>query len=307
MAEIFNAELIAATLRMTTPLLLVALGGLMCQRAEIFNIGLEGYMLMGAFSTIYFISLSGNCFIGMLGGILGSVLLSLVYALFVIKFHANNILASISANYIANGLTTFLLVPLYGVKGGFRPENMQTLPTIDIPLIKDLPFLGKAFSGHTVTVYIAILLMVLTYIILFKTPFGMLVRSVGSNENAVRTAGVSPERIKLLVILWAGVLCGIAGAHLVSGYASEFTEGITQGRGFTAFSAIVFGGAHPIYSSLACLLFGVADAVGIRLELANVGVPTGIIKMFPYALAIIAVSVSSFVQLKRKTSSKELF
>lgn len=307
MSEIFNAELIAATIRMTAPLLLVALGGLMCQRAEIFNIGLEGCMLSGAFFAIFFIHLSGNCFIGLLGGILGSVALSLVYALFVIKFRANHILTSLAINYTATGLTSFLLSPLYGVRGGFRPDNMQTLPKLDIPLIKDIPVVGDVLSGHTITVYLAIVLIFVTYILLFKTPFGMLVRSVGINENAVRTAGVKPETIRLLVILWAGVLCGIAGTHLTAGYASEFTENITSGRGFTAFSAIVFGGAHPIYSSLACLLYGFADAIGIRIELSKLGMSADLIKTFPYMLAILAISVSSFVRLRRRVSTKELF
>lgn len=307
MTEIFNAELLAATLRMTTPLLLVALGGLMCQRAEIFHIGLEGSMLMGSFFSIYFISLTGSCLAGMLGGILGGLTVSLLFALFVIKFRANHILTSIAVNYMALGLTTFLLLPLYGVKGGFRPTNMQPLPVLNIPLIKDIPFLGTALSGHTVTVYIAVVLVAVTYFVLFKTPFGMLVRAVGSNEDAVRTAGVKPEAIQLLVILWAGLFCGLAGVHLAAGYATEFTENMTQGRGFTAFSAIVFGGAHPVYSSLACLLFGFADAFGIRLELSNVGVPTGIVKMFPYTLAALAVAVSSFVRKTRRMSTRELF
>ncbi len=307
MNDLFNAETIAATLRMTTPLILVALGGLMCQRAAIFNIGLEGYMLMGAFCSILFINISGSSLAGLIGGILGSVLLSLVYALFVIKFKANHILTSISVNYVATGLTSFLLMPLFGVKGSFRPTNMQALPTVNIPFLEEGSFLDIAFNNHTVTVYVALALIAVVYVLLFQTPFGLRVRSVGGNENAVRTAGVRPETIKLLVIIWAGVLCGVAGAHLSTGYASEFTESITQGRGFTAFSAIVFGGAHPVFSSLACLLFGLADAVGIRLELANMGVPAGVIKMFPYALACIAVAVSSLVQLKKRTSSKELF
>ena len=307
MSEIFNAELLAATIRMTAPLLLVALGGLMCQRAEIFNVGLEGCMLSGAFFTILFIYLTGSSLVGLLGGILGSVVLSMVFALFVIKFHANHILTSLAINYTATGLTSFLLLPLYGVRGGFRPDNMESLLKLDIPLIKDIPFLGEVLSGHTITVYLAVILIFVTYFVLFKTPFGLQVRAVGINENAVRTAGVKPERIQFLVILWEGVLCGIAGAHLSAGYASEFTENITSGRGFTAFSAIVFGGAHPVYSSMACLLFGFADAIGIRLELSGFGISADLIKTFPYILAVIAIAVSSFVRIKRRVSTKELF
>ena len=198
MSEIFNAELLAATIRMTAPLLLVALGGLMCQRAEIFNVGLEGCMLSGAFFTILFIYFTGSSLVGLLGGILGSVALSMVFALFVIKFHANHILTSLAINYTATGLTSFLLFPLYGVRGGFRPDNMETLLKLDIPLIKDIPFLGEVLSGHTITVYLAVILIFVAYFVLFKTPFGLQVRAVGINENAVRTAGVKPERIRFL-------------------------------------------------------------------------------------------------------------
>lgn len=245
MSGIINAELFAAMLRVATPLLLVALGGLMCQRAEIFNIGIEGYMLMGAFFAIFFIDRFGNSWMGLIGGILGGTGLCMVYALFVIKFKANHILTSIAVNYLSTGLTTFLLIPIYGVKGGYRPEHMEMLPTVDIPFVEEIPFVGKVLSGHTVTVYLGLALIVITWFILFKTPFGMLVRSVGSNPDAVRTAGVRPETVQFLVILWCGILCGLAGAHLSTGYASEFTENITQGRGFTAFSAIVFGGGAP--------------------------------------------------------------
>lgn len=307
MSGIINAELFAAMLRVATPLLLVALGGLMCQRAEIFNIGIEGYMLMGAFFAIFFIDRFGNSWMGLIGGILGGTGLCMVYALFVIKFKANHILTSIAVNYLSTGLTTFLLIPIYGVKGGYRPEHMEMLPTVDIPFVEEIPFVGKVLSGHTVTVYLGLALIVITWFILFKTPFGMLVRSVGSNPDAVRTAGVRPETVQFLVILWCGILCGLAGAHLSTGYASEFTENITQGRGFTAFSAIVFGGAHPVYCFLACLVFGLADVIGIRFELANVGVSPSIIKMFPYALAITVLAVSSLVRIKRRSSSTELF
>lgn len=307
MSDLLNADLIAATLRMATPLLLTAMGGILCQRAAIFNIGLEGYMLIASFSSILFIDLTGSSFVGLLGGIFGSLLLSLVYALFVIRFRANHILTSISVNYIATGLTGFLLMPIFGVKGGYRPANMSTLPAIRIGIIKEGSFLDKAINNHTIAVYLSLILVVVTYLILFKMPLGMKIRSLGSNENAVRTAGIKPEKIQLIAILWAGLLCGIAGAHLASGYASEFSEGMTQGRGFTAFSAIVFGGAHPVFCAIACFIFGFADAAGIRLELANAGIPTGIIKMFPYVLACIAVALSSLVRMKRMVSSKEIF
>lgn len=307
MGDIVNVELFTAALRMAAPLLLVAMGGLLCQRAKIFNIGLEGYMLMGAFCAILTIQVTGSALLGLLGGMLGGALLCLLYGVFVVQYNANHILTSIAANYLSTGLTSYLLLPLYGVKGAFRPDNMQTLPKLNIPILQDIPFIGPVFSGHSVTVYIALVMVVITHVVLFKTPFGMLVRSVGDNENAVRTAGVKPEHIKYLVMLWCGILCGLGGAHLATGYASEFTEGITQGRGFTAFAAITFGRAKPAAVFIACLVFGFADALGIRFELSSLLASPSVIKMFPYILAIAVLAVSSYAQKRRASQTRELF
>lgn len=307
MQDIFSVELFTATLRMAAPLILVAMGGIMCRRAGIFNIGLEGYMLMGAFCSIFVIYLTGSSLLGLLGGMMGGMLLCLLYGVFVIKFNANHILTSLGCNYLANGLTSFLLLPLYGVRGAFRPDNMDRLPIWNIPVIKDIPVVGPILSGHSITVYIALLMVLITSVVLFKTPFGMMVRSVGDNPNAVRTAGVDPDKIRFLIMIWCGVLCGLGGAHLATGYASEFTEGITQGRGYTAFSAIIFGRANPLACFLACLVFGFADALGIRFELSSSGISPNIVKMFPYALAITVLAISSLIQKKRSNSIKELF
>ncbi len=307
MANIFTVELLTATLRMAAPLILVSMGGIMCRRAGIFNIGLEGYMLMGAFCSIVAITLTGSALWGLVGGMIGGIALCSLYGFFIVKCKGNHILTSLGCNYLANGLTAYLLLPLFGATGAFRPDNMERLPTIDIPVIKDIPVIGAIISGHTITVYIALIMVFLTYLVLFKTPFGMMVRGVGDNPNAVRTAGVKPEKVSYLIMIWCGALCGLGGAHLATGYASEFVEGITQGRGFTAFSAIVFGRAHPVACFVACLVFGFADALGIRFELSNIGISPSLIKMFPYLLAVIVLAASSYMQKKRTNSIKELF
>lgn len=302
MAGIIDADTFAGMLRISAPLILVAMGGLMCQRAGILNISVEGAMLFGGFSAILCIQFFGSSWIGLLGGIIGGVLMSMIFALFVIRFNANQVLTGLAVNYMASGLSSFLLFPLFGVRGGFRPDNMKMLPTVSIPFIKDIPGIGKVLSGHTVTVYFGLLMVIVTAIVLFRTPFGIRVRSVGESEDAVRTSGVRPERIRLLAILWCGILCGIAGAHLTTGYASEFTDSITQGRGYTAFSAIIFGNANPLYCFLACLVFGFADVLGIRFEIANVSLSPSIVKMFPYTLAIIVLAISSYIRMKRSSS-----
>jgi simple sugar transport system permease protein len=301
MSGIIDADLFAATIRIATPILLVAMGGLFSLRAHVFNIALEGLMLIGSFFAIFAIDRTGNTWIGLAGGLIAGILLSVIYALSVIHFNVDAIMASIAVNFLGLGLTTFLIRPIFGTSGGYRPENMQPLPSLDIPLIKDIPFIGPVISGHTPLVYVSFLVVIIVYVMLYKTPFGLAIRSVGDNPDAARTAGISNNRIKWLVVLWSGALCGLAGAHLATGYVSEFTENMTQGRGFTAFSAIVFGAEHPILVFIASLVFGFADAIGFRFQLEGFGLPPSILKIFPYFLAIVALTFSAALRTKRRT------
>jgi ABC-type uncharacterized transport system permease subunit len=304
--NLFNPDLIASTLRIMTPILLAALGGLMCSRASIFNIGLEGFMLSGCFFAILLVDKIGNAWAGLLGGIVAGIAMSMIYGLFILKYKANQIVVGVAINLMALGITTFLLKAIYGVSGVYRPPHIEPLPAINIPFIKDIPILGLAFSGQTPMVYGSFILVVVTWIILFKTPFGLAVRSVGENPDSARTAGINPTFIQLLTIAWSGALCGLAGAHLSTGYVFEFSENMTQGRGFTAFTAIVFGNSHPLWSMLASLLFGFADAMGYRLQLQNVGIPPRFLLMFPYVLAIIVLTISSILRKQQRNMMGEV-
>ncbi len=176
---------------------------------------------------------------------------------------------------------------------------MKPRPSLRIPGLASVPVLGPMLSGQTPLVYVALGLVVVTHVILYRTPVGLAVRSVGEHPEAARTAGIDPTRVKLATIVWSGLLCGLAGAHLSLGYASEFSERMTQGRGFTAFSAAVFGQLDPAMTLLASLLFGFADAFGLRLQLEGLGVPSSIVQMFPYVLAIVALTASTALLLRR--------
>jgi general nucleoside transport system permease protein len=297
--HLFDNDLLASTLRIATPVALAALGGLMCMRAGVFNIALEGCMLVGAFFAIAFTAWSGSTWIGILGGAVAGVAASLLLAVAVLGLRANEIVAGLALNLLAFGLTGFLLKTLFGGSGVLRPENFQPLPSVTIPGLDSVPVLGPMLSRQTPLVYVGLALVVITHVILYRTPIGLAVRSVGEHADAARTAGINPIRIKLGTILWSGFLCGLAGAHLSLGYASEFSERMTQGRGFTAFSAIVFGQLDPTMTFLASLLFGFADAFGLRLQLEGSGVPPSIVQMFPYGLAIVALTASTALLLRR--------
>ncbi|MEN6572338.1 MAG: ABC transporter permease [Anaerolineaceae bacterium] len=306
MQNLFDAGLFASSIRIMTPVLLAALGGLMCTRASVFNIALEGFMLSGSFFAILVVDKVGNPWVGLLGGILAGLLMSLLYGLFVLKYNANAIIVGIAINIGALGLTTYLLKAIYGVSGVYRPASIEALPALEIPFIKDIPFIGTVLSGHTPVIYISFVLVVVTFILLFKTPFGLAVRSVGENPDTVRTAGINPKLVQLLTILWSGALCGLAGAHLSTGYVFEFSENMTQGRGFTAFTAMVFGASHPVWTMIASFLFGFADALGYRLQLQNIGIPPKFIQMFPYFLAIAVLTISSIVRKRQRSASSEI-
>jgi simple sugar transport system permease protein len=264
-------------------------------------------MLIGAFFAIYTVDRAGSTVLGLLGGVLAGAVLGLIYGVAVLRYKADEIVAGIAINLMALGTTTFLLKTAFGASGVYRPMDMVTLPPLVIPLVKDIPILGEALSGHNPLVYASFLIVIITYVLLFKTPFGLGVRSTGEEPEAARTAGINPQRIKMLTILWSGALCGLAGAHLSTGYVSEFSENMTQGRGFTAFTAIIFGNNHPVWTFLACLVFAVADALGIRVQLEGFGLPPSILKMFPYVLAIVVLTISSAVRKRQYALAGDVY
>lgn len=293
MDTIFDASVISAMLRIATPLTLAALGGLMCQKAGVFNIALEGFMLVGAFAGVAFVQATGSAFIGLVGAMIFGMLISALFALAVVKFKADPIISGIAINIMSLGLTSYMLKALFSVQGSIRLGEYVKVPNIKIPLISDIPGVGEAIGSQSIVTFVSIILVIVIMIVMNKTSYGLNVRSLGESESAALTAGVKPSRVKWSVILISGVLCGLAGAYLSTSVVSEFSENMIQGRGFNAFTAVVFGNANPIATWLVTLLFGFADAIGIRIELAGTGIAPSLVKMFPYLLAIVALTVSA--------------
>ncbi|MEV6927592.1 ABC transporter permease [Dactylosporangium sp. NPDC051485] len=299
LSAFFDADLLASTVRVAAPVLLAGLGGLITMRAGVYNIALEGQMITGCFAAIAVTAWTGNIYLGIVGGMLAGALVSALLALAVLRFGANDIVASIAINLLAAGLTAFLLHAIFGVQGTFRPDGMVGLPAIRIPLLEKVPILGPALSGQTLLVYVAVVLVAVTHIMLYRTPFGLAIRAVGEKPDAARTAGVSPTLVKAVSVLYSGLLSGIAGAHLALGYASEFTVGMTAGRGFTGFSAAIFGQLNPWYTWAASLMFGLAEALGLRVQLSSIALPPNVVQMVPYVLAIVAISVTCAIRAWR--------
>ncbi|MEZ4509488.1 MAG: ABC transporter permease [Eubacteriales bacterium] len=302
MQIVFSSTVFASMLRIATPLTIAALGCLLCYKTGVLNLAMEGVMLVGAFASVAVVVWTGgNVWLGLLGGTIVGGLIALVFGLAVVRFRANHIISSIAINMLGLGLTTYLLRAIFETQGQIRPPVIDKLPLLNMPILEKIPVIGKALNGQSPITWLAFLLVIACYIMLYKTEFGLNICAVGDSEDAARTAGVSPERIRWQVIILSGLLCGLAGGYIATVTVSEFTENMISGRGFTAFTAVVFGGAHPVFVWLVTLLLGYADAVGIQIELVGTGVPSSIVKMFPFILALVSLVIASGTQKLRSS------
>jgi simple sugar transport system permease protein len=285
--DIINVGLFAAALRMATPLVFASLGGIFSERVGIVNIALEGMMLSGAFSGVLATYSTGNPWIGVLASVLVGGLLGLLHALLTIKFAGDQIVSGTGINIFALGFTAYMCQIVWGSRGA--SQNVQGLETIPIPLLKDLPVVGEIIGNQTPLVYIALVVVVLSYIVLSKTPAGLRIRAVGEHPAAADTAGINVYRTKYLCVIISGMLAGLGGAFLSLGHLSLFALGMSGGRGFIALAAMILGGWTPFGALGASLLFGFADALQMRLQSIAM-LPSQIILTVPYILTIVVLA-----------------
>lgn len=289
MEQLFDLSLLNATLRMVTPILLAALGGAICARVGLFNVGLEGFVLMGAFFAIVGNYFTGNLFLAILIAMLGVVLFSLIFGYLSIHLQANVIVVGIALNFLALGLTTFGLRTIFNVKGAFYDPAMQGLPNWHIPVIEQIPWIGKVISGHSPLVYLAFILVVVLYFFLFKTIMGFRYLAVGENITGAASMGIKVKGIQYGAVCISGLLCALAGAQLSLGQVTMFSEGMTAGRGFISLVAMMLGQSHPVGVMLSSLLFGFMDALSFRLQAFQI--PTQFTYMVPYVMTLVAMFI----------------
>jgi len=287
MDQLFDVSLFAAALRMVTPILLAALGGAICSRVGLFNVGLEGLILIGAFSAILGNYLTGSIAVAILFSIGFTLIFSLLFAYMSINLQANVIVVGIALNFLAAGLTTFALRAIFNVKGAYYDKDMVGLPKLDIPLIKDIPWLGDIISGQSILVYAAIIIVIALQFFLYKTVSGFRLLAAGENPVAARSLGLHVKKFQYAAVLICGALCGLAGAQLSLGNVTMFTEGMTNGRGFIALVATMLGQSNPIGVAGASILFGFMEALSYRLQ--NFSIPSNITSMLPFVVTIIAM------------------
>jgi simple sugar transport system permease protein len=289
----FVINVLYSTLRVSTPLILAAMAGALSKQVNLLNIALEGLMLFGAFAGVVFAAQFGNTWIGLLAAMTLALILSAIFALFVIDLRVNLIVAGLAINILALGLTAYLLTVVFDTRGAFIPDNVVPLPHWNIPLLKDVPLLGNIISGHGVLVYFSWLMVLVTSLILYKTPFGVHLRAVGEHREAAQTAGISVRRVEYFSILLGGLLAGVAGAQLSIGDLALFTDNMTNGRGFIALAAVFFGNASPGLTAIGCLLFGMFEALQFRVQVMT-GLPPQLLQMLPYLIVVIILVIISY-------------
>lgn len=287
--SIFNAVLFAQTIQAVTPILLAALAGVLCDRAGVFNIALEGQLLVGAFAAIAGTYYTGSVAGGVIVALAGTMAFAGILAFGATWFRGDPIVIGIGLNLLASGLTAFLLRILFGVAGTFTDPTMDDLPRIILPRIAAVPWFDRVFGGHSIVTWGAWVLVILVAIFLFRTVWGLRLRGVGERPDASETLGVGVARYRIAAVLAGGALCGLAGAQLSLGSVTLFSEDMSAGRGWIAVVAVMLGRGHPVGVALACLLFGFADVAGLRLQ--GKGLPNQLTDMAPYVITLVALVV----------------
>jgi ABC-type uncharacterized transport system permease subunit len=281
------SALIAAMLRFATPLVLAAMGGILSERSGVINIGLEGMMLMGAFFGIFGADLLGSWLLGALVGVAAGGVLGLVHAFFSIQLRADQVVSGFAVNFLAIGITGYVFIAHYGDEG--TPGNVPRVPEVTLPLIEDIDFLGTAIGTASLLTWVALLLVPLLALYLFRTPNGLRLRSVGEKPRAADSVGVPVLRTRYLAVIASGMLAGLGGVYLSIALLGSFSEQMTAGRGFIALAAVIFGSWRPFGALAAALLFGFSSAVAQRLPAFSESLAV-LFQALPYVLVLVVVA-----------------
>jgi ABC-type uncharacterized transport system permease subunit len=289
--DVLTAGLLASTLRFATPLAFAAMGGIFSERSGVVNIGLEGMMLTGAFFAVWGSIWSGTWVIGLLMAMLFGGLLALIHGVFSIHLRADQIVSGFAVNLLALGLTGYLFSAIYS--GGIPSGEVSRVPNLSLGFLVHVPgigtFLRDVFGGLSLLVWLMFLVVVLSYVVLFKTPIGLRIRSVGEHPRAADTVGLPVYGLRYAAVVTSGVLAALGGAFLSIGFTGTFSENMTSGRGFIALAAVIFGKWRPGWSFAATLLFGFGFALAIPLQ-REAGISENLVSTFPYVLTLVAVA-----------------
>jgi len=295
-------SILAATIRVSTPLIFAAMAGIFSERSGIVDISLEGKLLAGAFAAASTAAVTGSPWLGLMAAIVVNMMLSLIHGFASITHNGDQVVSGVAINIIVSGLTVVLgmawfhragQTPTLGADARFMPIDLPGAEALSqVPILGDI--YTKLISGHNLLVYLAFLSVVVTWWVLFKTRFGLRLRAVGENPNAVDTAGISVAWLRYRAVLIAGILTGIGGTYISIAQNASFIRDMSAGQGYIALAAMIFGKWKPIPAMLACFLFGFLDALAMRLQgvsLPYIGeIPVQFIQASPYILTVILLA-----------------
>jgi simple sugar transport system permease protein len=292
----FFIGILASGIRLATPYLYAGLGETLGQRSGVLNLGVEGQMLMGAFTAFYVTLQTGNVWLGMLAALVVGAVMGLAMAFVSINLQAEQGISGIGFYLFGLGMSTLLFQMLVGTV-----ETVQGFTPIHIPLLSDIPVIGEIFFRQNILVYIAFALVPIAQFVLQKTTLGLKIRAVGENPAAADSLGVSVATVRYVTVTLGGIMSGIAGASMSIGLLNVFQQNMTSGLGFIAVALVYFGGWRPLGVMLGALLFSLVNALQLRLQVEGVNIPSDLMVMMPYILTIIALVLT--VQRVRSPSA----
>lgn len=285
-----------AVLRVTTPILYAALGNVISSKAGVSNIAMEGTMLTSSLVGVLVSAYTGSAFVGLLAALVVGILFSAFMAYLNLYLGTNVIMAGIALNLFASKFTVYILYMLTGQKGNSASLASKQIPSVDIPVIKNIPVLGEIISGHNILVYVALLSIIVIYIMLNKTKLGTHIKAVGESPHAAASVGINVKRVRFLSLCLSGLLAGFGGAYMSMGYLSMFTRDMIAGRGWIAIAAGAMGRSMVIPTTITSFLFGIFSAIGNVLQLQNI--PSELVTTLPYVAVFIGIIVYSIRKTK---------
>ncbi|WP_309083404.1 ABC transporter permease [Chelativorans sp.] len=282
---LFDSSFAASVPRFVTPILLAALGGALCERAGVFNIALEGFILVGAFFAVLGSYFTGSPWFGALAAILAGIGMGLIFAEFNLRRGGDPIVVSIAINLLAAGLTTYLLRAIFDVIGAFTDPNIVGFRPIKVPVIESIPLLGPILSGQPILFYVALAAVPAVHYFLARHRLGLRMRAAGENAAALQAGGVSPQKVRLWALVACGMLCGLAGAQLSIANVSLFVENMSAGRGWIAVVAVLLTRGRPLPLFLIAVIFGAVDSFSFRVQ--GLGLAQQFTDMMPYLATLL--------------------
>lgn len=302
LSKIFDYSLFYATIRSSTPILLAALAAVITQQADILNVGVEGIMLAGAFTAVAVSYFTGSWLLAIFLAVIIGVIFAIVMGIAHIKFKADIFAIGMAVNMLVLALTRFFLNKILGASGSFYSNKIVPIPKIVIGFLSDNKIINSMFNNYSLFEILGIILVFFFWYILYKTVWGLRLRSVGLFPMAAETAGINSTKMKMQVMIYSGILGGLAGAHLSLGYSNMFVENMTNNRGFVGVAAMFFGAANPIITWVGCLIFGFADSLGSRLQ--SYGLAPQFVLMLPYFVTILVLSISMIRKVGQERKMK---